>query len=206
MSTPPLSTPRRRVPLFRLLPWVGFAAAAASPVSGQESGLTVSVPGGTVGSEVTVGLVGLPPSTMIFVGFGGLSSSHELLDRITTDGDGAASVAVQIPSWVERNRSYYFFFAYADQMPRGFSAPFVATGPEGFVRVRGDVLEVADGCALMRAIDQTIYVLVGGGGLNQGARVEVDGNLTVAPAPAQSSSPCARTPAIPLQVREVRGG
>jgi hypothetical protein len=210
MPTAPL-LPRSRIALsttFSLLAALALTADAAAQRPAPT--VAVSVPGAPAGSEVTVRIGGLTPGLRLQLGFGGLSSNHEILGNGEADTEGNFQMAVKIPDWVERHRVYHFFVAYAGQPPRTVSDPFIATAADGFVRVAGSVSSTASGCAQVRGFDDTVYTLLGEtGALQAGARVVVEGTVGgvgAATPPAASAGGCAAGPQIPVQVRQVLPG
>jgi hypothetical protein len=188
-----------------LMAWGVFATAAAA----QRPSPTValSVPGGPAGTDVTVRIGGLTPGLRLQLGFGGLSSNHEILGTGEADTDGNFQLAVKIPEWVERHRIYYFFVAYAGQPPRTVSDPFIATAAGGFVRVAGAVSAAGPGCAQVRGFDDTVYTLLGEtGALQAGARVVVEGTVGGTGAAEGAGGTCTPGPSIPVLVRQVLPG
>jgi hypothetical protein len=165
----------------------------------------ISVQGGPVGTEVTVSMTsGLAPSGRASVGFGGLSGGYELLGRAETGPEGALFGTFTVPGWAERNL-VYFFFVNVGGGTRAFSDPFIVTGPLGALQVNGSVTEVADGCVLITALDDTRYTLFGvTSPVAVGATVAVDGNLGSPDGAAPAGSRCAGRPSIPVRVRTIR--
>lgn len=144
----------------------------------QEAGPVASPPGGPAGTPVMVRVDGLPPGESIVVGFGGIGSPHEIMGDAVIDADGRAELELRIPAWVEANRTYLFYWAWADMRPVSFSSPFLVTGPEGAVRVGGTLTDEGVTCPAMRGGDDTLYTLAGSiGELEPGARVTVVGHL-----------------------------
>src|SRR6187397_408703 len=82
------------------------AAQRPSPV------IMMSVPGGPAGTEVTLRVAGLTPGLRLQIGFGGLSTNHEILAMGEADTMGNFELITKIPDWVERHRVYHFFLAY----------------------------------------------------------------------------------------------
>jgi hypothetical protein len=145
---------------------------------------------------VTVG--GLLPGTPVIIGFGSLSA-HELLGQVDVDAEGEASIEVEIPYWAELNRPHIFFWALADQRPRGFSDPFHVTAPDGTARVVGTIRapEERTSCIPLQGPNDTRYMLQGvSGDWAPGTRVTVTG--TVLDGPACSGA------GLPIFVREIR--
>jgi hypothetical protein len=208
MPTAP-TPPRRRTALHALvLPIVLSPFVASQPAHAQrpESSISVSVPGGPAGAEVTVRVQGLTPGMPLQLGFGGLASNHEILGTGAADPDGSFSLTARVPEWVERHRTYHFFVNYVGQPPRTVSDPFIATAADGFVRVAGSITTAAQGCTLMRAFDDAVYALLGETGrVETGTRVVVEGTLAADAAPA-STSACGDQPSIPVRIRQVLPG
>src|SRR5690606_30707985 len=92
--------------------------------------LVVSPRGGPVDAEVTVTLGGLRAGESVILGFGSLAA-HELVAQVNADAQGAVRTTVRIPYWAEVDRPHFFFWALADQRPRGFSEPFHVTAADG---------------------------------------------------------------------------
>ena len=209
MSTAPFFPRSRRVLVSAALS-VFVSAALASLAAAQRPSPTValSAPGAPAGTEITVRIGGLTPGLRLQLGFGGLSSNHEILASGEADTEGNFQMAVKIPEWVERHRIYHFFIAYAGQPPRTVSDPFIATAPDGFVRVAGSVSSASSGCFQVRGFDETVYTLIGqSGALQTGARVVVEGTVGGGTgAPEATASACAGGPAIPVRVRQVLPG
>ncbi len=147
----------RRAGLLAALLFHGSGAEAA----GQDVSVAISPPGGPGGTEVVVRARGLPPGSTVVVGFGGIASPHEILGEAPTDSEGALSLTDTIPSWVEPNRSYLFYVAFSDQRPVAFSDPFLVTGPDGVVRVRGRITDEGVTCPAMRGPGEELYTLAG---------------------------------------------
>jgi hypothetical protein len=181
-------------------------ALAGTPAAAQsDATISLSVPGGSAGTEVTVRVVGFAPGRQIQIGFGGLGTNHEIFVVDATGPDGSYSLTARIPEWVERHRTYRFFAHYVGQPPSTVSDPFIATAAGGFVRVAGSITAVAEGCTLMQAFDESVYSLLGdAGAVQSGARVVVEGTLA-ADAPATSGT-CGDGPAIPVRIRQVLPG
>lgn len=187
--------------LLLLGAWGSFGSADA-----QQARASLSSRGGTTGAEVEVRVTDLAPSTPVWVGFGGLGTPHELLGSAVTDTDGAFTLAVRIPSWAERDRTYLFFLAYADQRPWGFSDPFVVTGPDGAVRVAGEITHADGDCTLLQGFDETLWALTGATGTPApGSEVVVSGTLSEPDGEAPpGSAPCGQGRPIQLTVREIQ--
>ena len=158
--------------------------------------LTVSPRGGVAGTEVRVGMRGLPPNLGFVIGFGGIGSPHQILAEVESGDDGAFAATVRVPSWVERDEGYRFYWGYGDMRPVGFAEPFVITGDDGVVRIAGQLGEPATACRALNGEHEAIYALTGDtAAFPAGARVVVE--ATVA-----DSAPCGdRTT---LVVRSVR--
>ena len=164
-------------------------------VSGQIARLGVSPRGGPVEGEVTVSLGGLRAGERIILGFGSLAA-HELVAEVDTNDQGAFTTTVRIPYWAELDRPHFFFWALADQRPRGFSDPFHVTAPDGTARVTGTIRDPGASCLTLEGPGGTVYTLQGDLGTWQpGTRVRVTG--TVADGPACSGE------GLPISVREI---
>ena len=163
--------------------------------------LTTSSRGGPVNSEVTVAMSGLPPKLPLILGFGSLAA-HELIHYGETDEQGAISAAVKVPYWAEVDGIHLFFYAFADQRPRGFADPFHVTAPDGTATVTGTIN--ADGMSCLGLTrppprvggEETLYTLQGAGNWAPGARVSVVGTI--------SGGPSCSGQGIPIFVREIK--
>jgi hypothetical protein len=198
--------PRRN--LRPSLLWLAaFSQAVASEPARAQLKVIASSQGGPAGGELTVRVTSLPPGIPIFIGFGGLGAPHELLGQALATPDGELTLSVRIPSWAERNRSHFFFLTNTDQRPRGFSDPFVITGPENALRLRGTLERVEPGCILFRGNDDTLFTLSGAtGDFPAGTRVTIDGTLARATSAGADGNACDPRPSIAVDVREVRAG
>jgi len=199
--------------LARYLKLATLAAAAALlpalPAAAQNGGSprpTLSALGGSVGDPVTVTMTStLPAGSRVSLGFGGLSGGFELLERAEVGPGGALSFSVAVPSWAERDLIYYFFVNLGPGT-RILSDPFIVTGPEGELQVTGAVAQVADGCVVIVALDDTRYALSGvTGSVLVGSRIAVDGNLGSG-AGLPAGSPCTEPQVIPVSARRVQAG
>jgi hypothetical protein len=185
------------------------ASLSALPASAQRPTprIQVSIPGGPAGADVTIRVAGLTPGLRLQLGFGGLSTNHEVLTYGEADADGNFLLTSKIPEWVERHRVYRFFLAYAGAPPASVSDPFIATAPDGFVRVAGSVSAAAAGCTQVKGFDETVYTLIGEtGALQAGGRVVVEGTVSGTEAQPAPQSACPPGPAIPVRVRQVLPG
>jgi len=201
-------------PLARYLKLATLAAAAsvlpALPGAAQVGGSprpTLSAQGGMVGDPVTVTMSStLAAGSRVSLGFGGLSGGFELLERAEVGPGGAMSFSVAVPSWAERDLIYYFFVNVGPGT-RILSDPFIVTGPEGELRVTGAVSEVADGCVVIVALDDTRYALNGvTGPVLVGSRIAVDGTLGAGGGNLPTDSPCTEPRVIPVSARRVQAG
>ena len=148
----------------------------------QEAKPSVSPRGGVAGTEVRVAMSKLPPNMAAVVGFGGIGSPHEILAQTESDANGAFTVTVRVPDWVERDRAYLFYWGPGDMRPAGFSEPFVITGPDGVVRMAGRLGDGADGCRTLHGEHEAVYALSGDVGRTpDGARVVVEATIAEAP-------------------------
>jgi hypothetical protein len=151
-------------------------------MSEQEARPSVSPRGGVAGTEVRVAMRRLPPNMGAVVGFGGIGSPHEILAHTESDADGNFAVTVRVPSWVERDRAYLFYWGPGDMRPAGFSEPFVITGPDGVVRIGGSLGAGADGCRTLQGEHEAVYALSGEVGRTpDGTRVVVEATIAEAP-------------------------
>lgn len=164
--------------------------------------LVVSPRGAPVDAEVTVSMDGLRAGEMVILGFGSLAA-HELVAQVEVNAEGAFVTTVKIPYWAELDRPHFFFWALADQRPRGFSDAFHVTARDGTARIAGtiagpvsDPTGGATDCVALRGPAETVYMLQGAiGGWAPGTRVRVIG--TVAGDPACSGE------GLPISVREI---
>lgn len=148
----------------------------------QERKLTVSPRGAPVNTEVTVSMDGLPPELPIIIGFGSLAA-HELLAETDSGARGSIRLTLAIPYWAEVDRPHFFFFAFADQRPQGFSPPFQVTAADGTVRVAGTIRGTGTDCLEMEGPGETLYALQGNlGSWEPGTRVRVLGTMADDPA------------------------
>lgn len=161
----------------------------------QEPTLTVSPRGAPVDSEVTVSMAGLPPQLGIIIGLGSLSA-HELIAQADTDAEGSVRVVVTIPYWAELDRPHVFFYAFADQRPRGFH-PFHVTAADGTARVTGTIRAGGTSCVALDGPGGALYTLQGEiGDWAPGTRVTVIGRIAQGPACSGEG--------LPISVREIR--
>ena len=87
------------IPGGMLGPWVPLAALSTDPIPmthpilPQQRTLVTSPRGGAPGSEVTVGMSGMPRSAGLRISFGSMSA-YEVIDRVETDSEGNFTVTV----------------------------------------------------------------------------------------------------------------
>lgn len=163
---------------------------------GQEPDMVLSPRAAAAGDAVQVSMGELPPGTVILVGFGGIGTPHEILTETRVDGQGRFSVSVDIPAWAELNQNHFFYMAFSDQRPRVFSDPFVVTGPDGSIRVSGEIAPDGGECIVLRGSNDAVFSLVGAVGTPApGSRVVVEGTVV-------ESSTCTQGPTI--EVRTLR--
>lgn len=163
----------------------------------QVAGLSISRRGAPVGGEVTVALGGMLPGTPIIIGFGSLAA-HELVAEVDTDAEGSISVDIIIPYWAELDQPHFFFYAFADQRPRGFSEALHVTAADGTARVRGIVRLTSDSgsCVSLSGPSETPYMLEGViGSWAVGAQVSAVGTIT--------EEPSCSGEGIPVAVRQI---
>lgn len=140
----------------------------------QEGGPVVTPRAGRAGTRVTVGIENLLEQDAVLVGFGGIGSPHEILGEGVADGEGVVILPVTIPDWVEPNRTYLFYMAWADQRPVAFSSPFLVTDPDGEVTLAGVLTDEGVTCPALRGEDGTLFTLAGDtAGLAVGQSVRV---------------------------------
>lgn len=162
----------------------------------QEPDMVLSPRAAAVGDAVQVSMGDLPPGTVILVGFGGIGTPHEILTETRVDGQGRFSVSVEIPEWGELNQNHFFYMAFSDQRPRIFSDPFVVTGPDGAIRVSGEITTDGVQCIVLRGSNDALFSLVGNVGTPApGARVVVEGKVV-------ESSTCQQ--GVTIEVRTMR--
>lgn len=163
----------------------------------QVAGLSISRRGAPVGGEVTVALGGMLPGTPIIIGFGSLAA-HELVAEVETDAEGSVRVDINIPYWAELDQPHFFFYAFADQRPRGFSAALHVTAADGTAHVRGIVRSTSGGgnCVSLSGPSETPYMLEGVTG-NWAVGTQVSAVGTIAEEPSCGGE------GIPLAVRQI---
>lgn len=162
----------------------------------QERTLTTSRRGGPPRTEVAVSMDGLPPRQPVIIGFGSLAA-HELVAEGEADAKGSLRLTVEVPYWAELNRPHFFFFAFADQRPRGFSPPFHVTAADGTARVTGTISAEGTSCLALVGPGDTLYTLQGDlGTWAPGTRVTVVGTVLEGPACGGQG--------LPIAVREIR--
>jgi hypothetical protein len=127
---------------------------------------------------VTVRITGLPSTTAVLLGFGGIGSPHEILDDTVSSVEGVASWTVTVPSWVEASHTYLFYMAYGDQRPVAFSEPFLVVGPDGVVTLEGTITDEGVSCVSMRGPNGGLFTLAGAPAtLSSGDRVIVEATV-----------------------------
>ncbi|MEZ4416483.1 MAG: hypothetical protein R3E10_12120 [Gemmatimonadota bacterium] len=129
-------------------------------MSPPQIALELAPRGGPAGTRVQVRVLDVTGRTPILLGFGGIGSPHEILGEQVTDDDGLAEFQVTIPSWVEADRTYLFYVAYADQRPVRFSDPFLATAEDGSVRLSGTVRGTSS-CLVLDVGEAERFALLG---------------------------------------------
>ena len=163
----------------------------------QVAGLSISRRGAPVGGEVTVTLGGMLPGTPIIIGFGSLAA-HELVAEVDADAEGSVRVDIEIPYWAELDRPHFFFYAFADQRPRGFSGALHVTAADGTAHVRGTIRSAGDGgsCVSLDGPGDTLYMLEGvTGSWAVGTRVSAVGTVT--------EEPSCSGEGVPIAVRQI---
>lgn len=134
---------------------------------------------GPVGSEVELWMDGLPRSADFYIGFGSMQG-HTIVQGAESDEEGVLTTRLSIPSTASVNRSHYFFVADAQQVPLSVSMPFLVTGSDGRVEVRGEVGETQGGCPMVLGLEEEFYALRGPlPSLSPGDRVVVRGQVVL---------------------------
>lgn len=126
----------------------------------QRRRIQVTPRGAPAGAEVEISVSGMPPLTGIVFGFGNLQQ-HSIIGRSATDEEGSATEKLILPDWSERDKVHFFFVAFADQQPRGFSDPFHVTAADGTMRVSGRITDEGTSCTALRTARDDLYTLVG---------------------------------------------
>ena len=83
----------------------------------QQHTVVISPRGGAAGTEVTVGMAGLPPLTRVRISFGSMVA-YEVIDRTVTDMEGNFTMIVTVPTWVEVDQMHYVLVSYGSRQPR----------------------------------------------------------------------------------------
>ena len=161
-------------------------------VPSQVAALSTSRRGAPVGGEVTVSLGGMVPGTPIIIGFGSLAA-HELVAEVDADAEGSVRVDIIVPYWAELDQPHFFFYAFADQRPRGFSEALHVTAADGTARIRGTIRSMGDGnCVSLSGPSDTPYMLEGvTGSWAVGTRVAAVGTVTEEPSCSGEGVPVA---------------
>ena len=161
----------------------------------QQHTVVISPRGGAAGTEVTVGMAGLPPLTRVRISFGSMVA-YEVIDRTVTDMEGNFTMIVTVPTWVEVDQMHYVLVSYGSRQPRQQSDGFHVTAPDGTARVVGDINSDGGGCVALRDSSEVLYNLVGEiGQWSLGTRVSVIGAIA-------DGSAC-ETQGIAIAVREI---
>lgn len=163
----------------------------------QERRIVIAPKGAPAGTEVTVTMTGMPPLTGLQIGFGSLQE-HQFIARTPSDENGNATHVVRLPDWAQRDKVHFFFIAWGDIRPRGFSDAFHVTGPESVARVAGLLgREGESACTTLRDGADNLYSLIGDtSSFPPGARVVVRG-------PVVDGTPCSGL-GITISVTEIR--
>ena len=111
----------------------------------QQHTVVISPRGGAAGTEVTVGMAGLPPLTRVRISFGSMIA-YEVIERTVTDMDGNFTMIVTVPTWVEVDELHYVLVSYGRGLPRQRSDGFHVTAPDGTARVEGEIRTDSGGC------------------------------------------------------------
>ena len=147
------------------------------PILPQQRTLVTSPRGGAPGSEVTVGMSGMPRSAGLRISFGSMSA-YEVIDRVETDSEGNFTVTVRVPLWAEREEVHFFFVRYGAERTRVLSEGFHVTAPDGTAQVVGDLGSEGGSCVELRNSAEVRYNLVGEiGQWPAGTRVSVSGTI-----------------------------
>ena len=122
--------------------------------------MVISPRGGAAGTEVTVGMAGLPPLTNVRISFGSMIA-YEVINRTVTDMEGNFTMIVQVPSWVEVDELHYILVSFGRGNPRQRSDGFHVTAPDGTAHVMGEISTDGGGCIALRDDNEMLYNLVG---------------------------------------------
>ena len=143
----------------------------------QQPSVMISPRGGAAGTEVTVGMAGLPPLTNVRISFGSMIA-YEVINRTVTDMEGNFTMIVTVPTWVEVDELHYVLVSYGRGQPRQRSDGFHVTAPDGTARVEGEIRTDGGGCVVLRNSSEVLYNLVGEmEQWPQGAFVSVTGDI-----------------------------
>ena len=143
----------------------------------QQQSVLISPRGGAAGSEVTVGMAGLPPITSVRISFGSMIA-YEVINRTVTDVEGNFTMIITVPEWVEVDELHYVLVSYGRGQPRQRSDGFHVTAPDGTARVMGEISSDGGGCVTLRNSSEVLYNLVGEmEQWSQGAFVSVTGDI-----------------------------
>ena len=126
----------------------------------QQHTVVISPRGGASGTEVTVGMAGLPPLTRVRISFGSMIA-YEVIERTVTDMDGNFTMIVTVPEWVEVDELHYVLVSFGRGQPRQRSDGFHVTAPDGTARVMGEISTDGGGCVALRNESEVLYDLVG---------------------------------------------
>lgn len=165
------------------------------------AGVTTVSPGsGPPGTMVAVRAVSLPPGTPVQLMIGGLNSGFEVIAITVTDEEGNLSmedsVAVKVPDWVERDRTYLFIVTDREYNPLAAADVFHATDAEGMVQRAGRIMFEPTSCPALTNEADELYFLAGSAGeVSPGEEVVVEG-------PIVDSEACG--PGTTIEVRQLR--
>lgn len=166
---------------------VAVLAACATPGGLERApSVTVVADGLRPGQAVEVEVAGFPPGEEVLVGGGLAQSEFQVSERLRTDGAGASTVTLTVPSSAGPGEAWVFVAMTGDRdlRARTEALPVAGGGADegiagtGVVTVEGVVSDEGVECLAIRGDDGRLYTLVGRhAGLEPGQRVRVSGEV-----------------------------
>ena len=150
----------------------------AKPQAGP--GITLSMPAGVPGAEVTIAAIGLPGDMDVAVGArpatGGAPDSYQLLAHGHTDNRGVLFVTVRVPD-AKPGSEVVFLVETADLRVRLASEPLKVLPPAAAITVTGTLSKEGVECPALRGDDGKLYTLTPRelGAFGPGDRIVVKG-------------------------------
>ncbi len=133
----------------------------SDPTPSQQARRLVIAPrGGSVGSEVTVGLVGAAPKANVRIAFANLQA-YELIHTVVADEQGNFTTVLKVPEWALPDQVHYLFANPGNGQPRAFSDGYHVTAVDGTAKIDGTLGADVDGCIELRNADSVVYNLMG---------------------------------------------